>query len=452
MQTEDSKDTDSKTSPDSGSRPAPDAPEQAAEQPRAEDKAGHDQPAQAAGTEPEAPPTPPDTKPTAAPAESGRPAGAAGESPKLVVAVDDDAEFTASLRTYFEGRGMQVKTFASKAELAEWNWDLQPALFIVDLNLGGEDGRSLALDAQEQGKLRTCPIVLLTDAEMDRETRAFSLKLGFRRILKKPVQFEVLERVITDESRQRSESRKAETADKETDQKAFAERKAAVLRKMGLDETQDAEGPVQKAPDAAQEGPPATKRVSPPTARVAASPATAKAKTAAVGVPGEPSGLATKKEHESCWLRGVALGFLIPAALAVPLAFLPWGYTNPIVLLEGVVLGTLVGIGLSSGLRRLHGAPSGGAVILSVLLLTLAAWGVLLGLRAMLDMPFVEYSEAARQHLHDPGRTIGLAEYTAIAYIAAHWILSVAAATFVVRRTLRALALAESRAPGRSSK
>ncbi|MCY3022354.1 MAG: response regulator [Planctomycetota bacterium] len=225
----------------------------------------------------------PDTEPAAAaPAAEGTPEPAKDGKPPLVLIVDDDAAFAEAARGHFENKGMRVQAFASKADLAAWPWDEEPALFVLDFNLGGEDARGVVLDARDAGKLGDCPVVLVSDTAVDKEVVQFTLKLGFRKVLTKPLAFDVLERVMEDEPRARAES-----ARKELNQKAFQDRKAAVLKKMGLEEGEPADEAAATADEAPADNGLAAKKL-PPTVRVAGP----KGKTATVSV--EPPQAAPK--------------------------------------------------------------------------------------------------------------------------------------------------------------
>jgi len=386
---------------------------------------------------------PPDSSPADAGTVPG--GGAAGPSAtpqsSLILLVDDDAELGDKLRTHFEAKGVRVQTFISRVDVLEWSWQEKPVLFVVDQNLGGEDGRSLALDLRDHGKLGDCPMVLTTESDMDRPNREFTLKLGFRKIISKPFGFDVLERVIADEPRVRAEALRGEAADKQVDEKLFQERKAAVLKKMGLGEEPETggKGAAEQAPGAPGHGIPTTKKVQITASMVP------KAKTAAVGVAAGPRTTAATAQHGAApeeelpgtaihWLKGLLLGLLFPAVLLGLRVFLvSSGYATLLVSLEGVVLGLLLGLGLCIGLKRLPAPPDLVPVAVSALFLTLAVWGLSLYLRHAMNIEFVEYSQAARAHLKDPGRSWGVSEWMAVAYNLAGGMLTFAFAMCAIR-------------------
>ncbi|MGD0094577.1 MAG: hypothetical protein ABSE73_32100, partial [Planctomycetota bacterium] len=292
----------------------------------------------------------------------------------------------------------------------------------------GEDGRSLALDLRDGGKLGSSQMVLVANAEMDRQTKEFTLKLGFSKIVSKPVDFAVLDWVIANAGRSKTKSARAEAAEKLLDDKAFEERKTAVLKKMGLAGGVSASA----APVAAGADGQATKKVVPTTVHV---PGRVKT-TLASNVPAQAQ-LQEAQATAGLWMKGLLLGLLFPAVLVAGRVFLfNGGYTTAVLTLEGAVLGLLVGLGLSSGLKQMKTPPGLATVAISVLCLTLAVWGMSLGLRVARHLDFVERSQGALNYIREhpnANQAWGVSEWMAVAYNLSGIMLTFAGAIYVIR-------------------
>lgn len=109
-----------------------------------------------------------------------------------VIVVEDDPDLCGSILRYLSLVGMTVKRAGSGQELDELLPTFTPDLLVLDVNLPGEDGFSIAARLRSQSKLG---IVMLT-ARGQLDDRVLGLTAGADAYLVKPVQFRELEAVI----------------------------------------------------------------------------------------------------------------------------------------------------------------------------------------------------------------------------------------------------------------
>ena len=112
------------------------------------------------------------------------------EDARLLLIVEDDASFSATLKRSFERRGYRVVTAAGPEAMAEVLKTHRPVYAVVDLKLGGASGLSCvetlhAFDAQMD-------IVVLTGFASI-ATAVEAIKLGARHYLAKPASTDDIE-------------------------------------------------------------------------------------------------------------------------------------------------------------------------------------------------------------------------------------------------------------------
>ena len=112
------------------------------------------------------------------------------EDARLLLIVEDDASFSATLKRSFERRGYRVVTAAGPEAMAEVLKTHRPGYAVVDLKLGGASGLSCvetlhAFDAQMD-------IVVLTGFASI-ATAVEAIKLGARHYLAKPASTDDIE-------------------------------------------------------------------------------------------------------------------------------------------------------------------------------------------------------------------------------------------------------------------
>ncbi len=126
-----------------------------------------------------------------------------------VVVVEDDPDLCGSIVRYLSLVGMSVRRAGSGAELDQLLAAGIPDLLVLDVNLPGEDGFSIAARLRSTARLG---IVMLT-ARGQLDDRVLGLTAGADAYLVKPVQFRELEAVIHSLTRRLREAPKEEKAE-----------------------------------------------------------------------------------------------------------------------------------------------------------------------------------------------------------------------------------------------
>lgn len=109
-----------------------------------------------------------------------------------VIVVEDDPDLCGSIVRYLSLVGMSVQRAGSGEELDAVMAGFTPDLLVLDVNLPGEDGFSIASRLRSKSKMG---IVMLT-ARGQLDDRVLGLTAGADAYLVKPVQFRELEAVI----------------------------------------------------------------------------------------------------------------------------------------------------------------------------------------------------------------------------------------------------------------
>ena len=130
-----------------------------------------------------------------------------------VVVVEDDPDLCGSILRYLSLVGMTVKRAGSGAELDAVLAGFTPDLLVLDVNLPGEDGFSIAARLRATSKFG---IVMLT-ARGQLDDRVLGLTAGADAYLVKPVQFRELEAVIHSLARRLHEAQPEEKTDPRED-------------------------------------------------------------------------------------------------------------------------------------------------------------------------------------------------------------------------------------------
>jgi len=114
-----------------------------------------------------------------------------------VMVVEDDPDLCGSIARYLGLVGMSVRQAGSAADLDQELATFSPDLLVLDINLPGEDGFSIA--ARMRARSRMGIIMLTARGQLD--DRVLGLTAGADSYLVKPVQFRELEAVIHSLSR-----------------------------------------------------------------------------------------------------------------------------------------------------------------------------------------------------------------------------------------------------------
>jgi two-component system, OmpR family, response regulator len=108
-------------------------------------------------------------------AERGRPAH--------ILVVDDDATMRHMIASYLEQQGMSVTSASQARDAARQLEAREPALVLLDLRLGKEDG----LDLLRQTRSRSdVPVIIVTGNRVDEVDRVVGLELGADDYITKP--------------------------------------------------------------------------------------------------------------------------------------------------------------------------------------------------------------------------------------------------------------------------
>jgi two-component system, OmpR family, response regulator len=109
-----------------------------------------------------------------------------------IAVVDDEADITQLLAHYFKGHGFRVSQLHDGAGLMALVADDPPALVLLDLGLGGEDGLAVARNLREKAR---CGLVIVT-GRGDAVDKVVGLEIGADDYVTKPFDLrELLARV-----------------------------------------------------------------------------------------------------------------------------------------------------------------------------------------------------------------------------------------------------------------
>ena len=99
-----------------------------------------------------------------------------------VAVVDDEIEVTRLLASYLQGRGYRVTQLHRGAELMALLQDDPPAIVLLDLGLGGEDGLAVARQLRERSR---CGLIIVT-GRGDAVDKVVGLEIGADDYVTKP--------------------------------------------------------------------------------------------------------------------------------------------------------------------------------------------------------------------------------------------------------------------------
>ena len=115
-------------------------------------------------------------------------------SDKTILAVDDDDDLLAMVKTYLTQEGFDVVTAASARDTMRQLNTFSVSLLLLDLNIGGDDGLSLLRELRQTSDL---PVIILT-GKSDPVDRVVGLEVGADDYVIKPFHLrELLARIRT---------------------------------------------------------------------------------------------------------------------------------------------------------------------------------------------------------------------------------------------------------------
>jgi DNA-binding response OmpR family regulator len=104
-------------------------------------------------------------------------------APTRILVVDDDRAMRHLLVSYLEEHHMRVHSAAGRQEAARYLDGDEPALMVLDLRLGQEDGLELLREIRSRSDV---PIIVVTGHRCDEIDRAVGLELGADDYVTKP--------------------------------------------------------------------------------------------------------------------------------------------------------------------------------------------------------------------------------------------------------------------------
>jgi CheY-like chemotaxis protein len=114
---------------------------------------------------------------------------------RTVLAVDDDVDVLETLEMVLEGLGCQVLVARDGHEaLVLLRSGRRPDLILLDLMMPGMNGWQFRAEQQNDRALSSIPTIALTG-----DVRAHAQATGFTAVIRKPIPFDVLKRVVEDQ-------------------------------------------------------------------------------------------------------------------------------------------------------------------------------------------------------------------------------------------------------------
>lgn len=106
---------------------------------------------------------------------------------RLVVSIEDDAEFADLLRLMLKSEDVEVMHAADGREGLRMIEDLEPDLVVLDLMMPGMHGWQVFEKMQQQDRLRDIPVIVVTALSSEAD-RSFGLEVaGVNAYLVKPI-------------------------------------------------------------------------------------------------------------------------------------------------------------------------------------------------------------------------------------------------------------------------
>lgn len=123
------------------------------------------------------------------------PAAETIRAPQTVLVVEDDAANRTLFRFWLGTRGFRVTEAVNGRQALEAAQEERPDLILMDLGLPVMDGFTTMRRMREIGELREVPIIVVSSFSED-ECGADAVAAGCNGFVAKPVQFDVLERIL----------------------------------------------------------------------------------------------------------------------------------------------------------------------------------------------------------------------------------------------------------------
>lgn len=108
-------------------------------------------------------------------------------SARLVMLADDDQDFITRAEKALMDGGYHVQVSVNAADALLKAQDRPPSLLVLNLNLDGNNGWSVANQIRELRHTRNIPILFISDKALSQEEFSTILKIGGQAFLRKPV-------------------------------------------------------------------------------------------------------------------------------------------------------------------------------------------------------------------------------------------------------------------------
>ena len=110
--------------------------------------------------------------------------------PKRIAILDDDAEFAAMLQHVLEGSGHEAVAYARVGKLLDAVLRKAPDLLVIDVNLGGVDGREVVRILRSNPDVRRMPVIVVSGTKVEPSEVVKGFNDGADEYLIKPFELE----------------------------------------------------------------------------------------------------------------------------------------------------------------------------------------------------------------------------------------------------------------------
>lgn len=108
---------------------------------------------------------------------------------KKVLVVDDDTDLLVMMKSFLKKNGYDVRVTTSCEEGLDIFYSFKPALVLLDINVGSEDGREMCRKIKTQAEYRHIPVLLIS---ANHEALQFYSDYGANAAVRKPFQLPAL--------------------------------------------------------------------------------------------------------------------------------------------------------------------------------------------------------------------------------------------------------------------
>jgi len=113
---------------------------------------------------------------------------------KRVLVIDDEVKFCAFVNTFLAGRGYEVATASTGTEALAVLWQFRPDVVLMDIGMPGLSGLELLKLIRDRA---FPPRIIMVTAKDDEDTTQQAMRDGAEAYMCRPVNLEMLERLIS---------------------------------------------------------------------------------------------------------------------------------------------------------------------------------------------------------------------------------------------------------------